>query len=98
MPASGRSWGANIEVDGRPASPDAPIPRAAWQAVSTKFFATAGVPVQVPFRRVLGNLMAERIDPVLYKLSRDYVGDTAETVALLWPDSVSGVLRFGPRG
>ena len=28
---------------------------------------------------------ATRVDPVLLKLSRDYVGDTAETVALIWP-------------
>ena len=27
----------------------------------------------------------ERIDPVLFAMSRDYVGDLAETVALLWP-------------
>src|SRR5881392_3908030 len=30
-------------------------------------------------------LVEERIDPVLFYMSRDYVGDTAETVALLWP-------------
>ena len=30
-------------------------------------------------------LVAERIDPVLFRMSRDYVGDTSETVALLWP-------------
>lgn len=30
-------------------------------------------------------LMTERVDPVLYALSRDYVGDTAETASLLWP-------------
>ena len=30
--------------------------------------------------------MALRIDPVLYQMSRDYVGDTAETVSLLWPE------------
>ena len=30
-------------------------------------------------------LMEERVDPVLFRMSRDYVGDTAETVALLWP-------------
>ncbi|WP_265569501.1 cisplatin damage response ATP-dependent DNA ligase [Sphingomicrobium nitratireducens] len=30
-------------------------------------------------------LAEERIDPVLFKMSRDYVGDTAETVSLLWP-------------
>jgi DNA ligase-1 len=31
-------------------------------------------------------LMAERVDPVLWALSRDYVGDTAETASLLWPE------------
>lgn len=31
-------------------------------------------------------LIAERVDPVLFALSRDFVGDTAETVALLWPE------------
>ena len=30
-------------------------------------------------------IAAERIDPVLLTMSRDYVGDMAETVALLWP-------------
>jgi DNA ligase-1 len=31
------------------------------------------------------NLLMERIDPVLWTLSRDFVGDTAETASLLWP-------------
>ena len=30
-------------------------------------------------------LVEQRIDPVLFYMSRDYVGDTAETVSLLWP-------------
>src|SRR6478672_7239651 len=30
-------------------------------------------------------MVEERIDPTLFYMSRDYVGDTAETVALLWP-------------
>jgi DNA ligase 1 len=30
-------------------------------------------------------LVATRVDPVLFEWSRDYVGDTAETVALIWP-------------
>ena len=30
-------------------------------------------------------MMAERVDPVLWALSRDFVGDTAETASLLWP-------------
>jgi DNA ligase-1 len=31
------------------------------------------------------NLMQDRVDPVLWTLSRDFVGDTAETASLLWP-------------
>jgi len=31
------------------------------------------------------NLMQDRIDPVLWTLSRDFVGDTVETASLLWP-------------
>src|SRR6187401_1749184 len=27
----------------------------------------------------------ERVDPVLLTMSRDYVGDMAETISLLWP-------------
>ncbi len=30
-------------------------------------------------------IVEERVDPVLFEMSRDYVGDLAETVALLWP-------------
>ena len=30
-------------------------------------------------------LMQERIDPLLWTVSRDFVGDTAETASLLWP-------------
>ncbi|HXE01421.1 MAG TPA: cisplatin damage response ATP-dependent DNA ligase [Hyphomicrobium sp.] len=50
---------------------------------------TDGVPVRLPLRRMLMDLVSRFIDPVLYRLSRDYVGDTAETVALLWPDDSS---------
>ncbi|MXP44434.1 cisplatin damage response ATP-dependent DNA ligase [Allopontixanthobacter sediminis] len=38
------------------------------------------------------NLMADRVDPVLWALSRDFVGDTAETASLLWPEPVSDVM------
>ncbi|MDE1468156.1 cisplatin damage response ATP-dependent DNA ligase [Aurantiacibacter sp. D1-12] len=37
------------------------------------------------------NLMQDRVDPVLWKLSRDFVGDTAETVSLLWPEPIGDV-------
>ncbi|HEV2748481.1 MAG TPA: cisplatin damage response ATP-dependent DNA ligase [Allosphingosinicella sp.] len=30
----------------------------------------------------------QRVDPVLFYMSRDYVGDLAETVALLWPKAI----------
>ena len=30
-------------------------------------------------------IVEERVDPVLFAMSRDFVGDLAETVALLWP-------------
>ncbi|QTD56293.1 cisplatin damage response ATP-dependent DNA ligase [Parasphingorhabdus cellanae] len=33
------------------------------------------------------NMAMERVDETLFKLSRDFVGDTAETVALIWPGS-----------
>ncbi len=46
---------------------------------------TDGLPFAFPVRRTLAGLMAPRIDDELYRLSRDYVGDTAETVALVWP-------------
>ena len=39
-------------------------------------------------------LIESRVDPVLFRMSRDYVGDTAECVSLLWPappPSSSGV-------
>lgn len=38
-------------------------------------------------------LMRERVDPVLWSLSRDFVGDTAETASLLWPAPVDAALH-----
>ncbi|MGB7407651.1 MAG: cisplatin damage response ATP-dependent DNA ligase [Pontixanthobacter sp.] len=37
------------------------------------------------------NTLKERIDPALWTLSRDFVGDTAETASLLWPDPIGDV-------
>ena len=34
---------------------------------------------------VIRAMVEERVDPVLFRMSRDFVGDTAETVALMWP-------------
>ncbi|MBU1212493.1 MAG: cisplatin damage response ATP-dependent DNA ligase [Alphaproteobacteria bacterium] len=49
-----------------------------------------GLPYSLPLRRILPELMAGTVDPELYRLSRDYVGDTAETVSLLWRDRRKG--------
>ena len=51
---------------------------------------TDGLPFSFPMRRILGEILTPHIDPVLFQLSRDYVGDTAETVALLWPGDAVG--------
>jgi DNA ligase-1 len=34
---------------------------------------------------VIRAMVEERVDPVLFRMSRDFVGDTAETVSLMWP-------------
>ncbi|URW75801.1 cisplatin damage response ATP-dependent DNA ligase [Sphingomonas donggukensis] len=31
-------------------------------------------------------MVEARVDPVLYRMSRDFVGDSAETIALIWPE------------
>ncbi|CAA2142394.1 hypothetical protein HYPP_03416 [Hyphomicrobium sp. ghe19] len=63
----------------------APDPDRGWALAAL----TDGVPIRLPLRRMLSDLVTRFIDPTLYRLSRDYVGDTAETVALLWPDDRS---------
>ncbi len=49
-----------------------------------------GLFFRLPVRRILTDLLGPRIDPVLFDLSRDYVGDTAETIALIWPGGTAG--------
>ena len=41
-------------------------------------------------------LIAERVDPVLFAMSYDYVGDLSETVALLWPTATKAPGDNGP--
>lgn len=57
---------------------------------------------------ILRALVATRVDPVLFELSYDFVGDLAETIALIWPAPVQGAppdlaaivsaLRATPKG
>jgi len=51
---------------------------------------TDGLFFRLPFRRILTEMLEARVDPVLFTLSRDYVGDTAETIALMWPGREDG--------
>ena len=46
-----------------------------------------GLDLKLQVRKAITDLMAPRVDPELFRLSREYVGDTAETVALLWPET-----------
>jgi DNA ligase-1 len=46
---------------------------------------TGSLSFQYAKPNVLRTLIEERTDPVLFGLSRDYVGDTSETIALMWP-------------
>jgi DNA ligase-1 len=47
---------------------------------------TDELPFSFPIRRTILELIEPRLDAELFRLSRDYVGDTAETVALVWPE------------
>jgi DNA ligase-1 len=45
---------------------------------------------------LLRALIESRVDPVLYGMSRDFVGDSAETIALLWPEPAVPPPESGP--
>jgi len=53
-------------------------------------FALAALTGGLVFQHAKGGLIraliAERVDPMLFALSYDYVGDLSETVALMWPE------------
>ena len=58
-------------------------------------WALAALTDGLDFKAVKGGtiraLATSRVDPVLFAMSRDFVGDTAETVSLMWPEpSVAG--------
>ncbi len=59
----------------------APDPDRGWALAAL----TDGLDFPAVKPAAIRDLAATRIDPVLFALSYDYVGDLAETVALLWP-------------
>lgn len=60
----------------------APDPDRGWALAGL----TEGLDFPAVKSSTVRNLMMERVDPVLWALSRDFVGDTAETASLLWPE------------
>lgn len=61
---------------------ETPDPDRGWALAAL----TDGLDLPAVKASLIRSLMAERVDPVLWTLSRDYVGDTAETASLLWPE------------
>ncbi len=61
---------------------DTPDPDRGWALAAL----TGGLDFPAVKSSTIRNLMQERVDPVLWSLSRDFVGDTAETASLLWPE------------
>ncbi len=61
---------------------DAPDPDRGWALAAL----TDGLDFPAVKSNTVRSLMMERVDPVLWALSRDFVGDTAETASLLWPE------------
>ena len=57
-------------------------------------FALAALTDSLSFRyakpKLIRTLISERVDPHLFALSYDYVGDLSETVALMWPTRNAG--------
>ena len=50
---------------------------------------TDGLNLKAVQPKLVRTLLEERIDPVLLAMSYDYVGDLAETAALLWPEPLT---------
>ena len=61
---------------------EAPDPDRGWALAAL----TDGLDFPAVKSNTVRSLMMERVDPVLWALSRDFVGDTAETASLLWPE------------
>ena len=74
----GRNNKLRLMTDYFRATPD---PERGWALAAL----TGALSFQHAKPNVLRTLIEQRTDPVLFGLSRDYVGDTSETIALMWP-------------
>ena len=69
-----------------------PDPDRGWAlAALTDQLSIAGVK-----RGAITQMIFERVDPDLFAMSYDYVGDLAETVALIWPSSPDAMMDAQP--
>ncbi|KAB1070082.1 cisplatin damage response ATP-dependent DNA ligase [Methylobacterium planeticum] len=57
---------------------------------------TGGLSFREAKPALIRGLVEARIDPVLFRLSHNYVGDLAETTALIWPAPEAGEREPGP--
>jgi DNA ligase-1 len=73
---------------------ETPDPDRGWALAAL----TEGLDFKAVKSSTMRNLMKERIDPLLWSLSRDFVGDTAETASLLWPEPPPGSDVMPPPG
>lgn len=62
----------------------APDPDRGWALAAL----TGNLDLKTVKSSAIGEMIRGRTDPVLFEMSRDYVGDLAETVALLWPKRI----------
>lgn len=60
---------------------EAPDPDRGWALAAL----TGDLDLPAVKSSAIHSIVGERVDPALFQMSRDYVGDLAETVALIWP-------------
>ncbi|WP_232630906.1 cisplatin damage response ATP-dependent DNA ligase [Methylobacterium sp. Leaf118] len=70
-----------------------PDPERGWALAAM----TGGLTFREAKPALIRGLVEERVDPVLFSLSHNYVGDLAETTALIWPGPNEGAASLGPR-
>jgi DNA ligase-1 len=80
--APGRNAKLKLIADYLRATPD---PDRGWALAAL----TDGLELKAVQPSLIRALIEREVDPVLFRLSYDYVGDLAETVSLLWPHSAT---------
>ncbi|RDC61122.1 DNA ligase (ATP) [Alteripontixanthobacter maritimus] len=66
---------------------DSPDPDRGWALAAL----SDGLDFKAVKSSTIRNIMKDRVDPLLWSLSRDFVGDTAECASLLWPEPFGDV-------